>query len=250
MNYLKLPLDKNKRYFIVGDLHGRLGYLKRLLLRVNFNENDILIAVGDLIDRGKESAQLVEWFHNTPNAYTVTGNHEKMALMAMDVMENDPDYVKIRNWWLWNGGETTVQSLERYNQSEDWLYPLISNFPYVIDVGEDGEEGAFRVVHAMIPIEWDNDTLMKELEIGTPLTLERLIWSRELRTTMKYIGDMSSWADRVTQPRTTFCGHTPTHGEVLQLSNIIWLDTGHKVLTVYEALSGRIESVEGLGNYE
>lgn len=250
MNYLKLPLDKDKRYFVVGDLHGRLGYLKILLARVGFNSNDVLIAVGDLIDRGKESAQLAEWFHKTPNAYTVTGNHELMALAAMDVMELDDDYVKMRNFWIWNGGETTVQSLENYNQTEDWLYPLISQLPYVIDVGEDNEEGCFRVVHAMVPLEWDNEQLLKELEDGNHLSLERLVWSREVRTSARYIGDMETFAEKVTQPRKTFVGHTTTRGEVMRISNVFWIDTGHKVLTMCEALSGKIESVEGLGHYE
>jgi|GEM_PF-327650 len=69
--------QKHTRTIVVGDLHGCMAELQALLQLLDFSANDLLIAVGDLVDRGPASWQVATFFRETPNAFSVLGNHER-----------------------------------------------------------------------------------------------------------------------------------------------------------------------------
>ena len=48
-----------QRLLVVSDIHGSLDRLIQLLRKVKHTENDILVIVGDLIDKGPESLRVV-----------------------------------------------------------------------------------------------------------------------------------------------------------------------------------------------
>ena len=66
-----------ERTIVVGDIHGCYLELERLLERVCFSADDLLITVGDMVDRGPGTWDVVRFFHETTNAYSVLGNHER-----------------------------------------------------------------------------------------------------------------------------------------------------------------------------
>lgn len=70
-----------KDYF-VGDLHGHFDQLQELLSAVAFGPSDRLFSVGDLIDRGPRSWDLLEWFATTQNCHAVLGNHDALLLSS------------------------------------------------------------------------------------------------------------------------------------------------------------------------
>ena len=65
-----------KRTIVIGDIHGCYDELILLLKKLNFTDADELICVGDLVDRGPKSQEVVEFFLKTPNAFSLLGNHE------------------------------------------------------------------------------------------------------------------------------------------------------------------------------
>jgi len=73
---------KDKRFIIVGDLHGCFDQLTELLKKCNYNkEKDIIIATGDLVDRGPNSVDVLKFFlpdnpHQDHHIYSVLGNHD------------------------------------------------------------------------------------------------------------------------------------------------------------------------------
>lgn len=73
---------KDKRFIIMGDLHGCFDQLTELLKKCNYNkENDIIIATGDLVDRGPNSVDVLRFFmpdnpHEFHHIYSVLGNHD------------------------------------------------------------------------------------------------------------------------------------------------------------------------------
>jgi hypothetical protein len=80
-------LNKDRKYFIIGDVHSCLDELKELLLTNKFNiVDDIieptaydLIFVGDLIDKGNDNKSMIDFIHkniNNPRIKFVLGNHE------------------------------------------------------------------------------------------------------------------------------------------------------------------------------
>jgi len=52
----------NERIFVVGDIHGCLDMLKRLMDKIDWQpENDGLIFLGDYVDRGKDPKGVVDY---------------------------------------------------------------------------------------------------------------------------------------------------------------------------------------------
>lgn len=77
-----LPPNTKGRDFFVGDIHGCITKLRAALAAVGFEHADRLISVGDLIDRGENSMDVVREFIHRPNFFAVRGNHEQMMLDA------------------------------------------------------------------------------------------------------------------------------------------------------------------------
>ena len=75
--------DKNiKRFIIVGDIHGCLEELQELLLKCDYTvDRDAVILVGDLVNKGPFSAEVVQ-FARESEFYVIRGNHEDNALSA------------------------------------------------------------------------------------------------------------------------------------------------------------------------
>jgi bis(5'-nucleosyl)-tetraphosphatase (symmetrical) len=63
------------RTIIVGDVHGCLSELKALVAKLQLNSEDRLIACGDLVDRGPDSAGVVRYLMAI-GAESVMGNHD------------------------------------------------------------------------------------------------------------------------------------------------------------------------------
>ncbi len=122
---------KPARRIFVGDVHGHYQGLTELLSLINLEEEDQLYFVGDLIDRGPESAQVVE-FVKQSNYPCVLGNHEYLMLEACQSHLIDPFALQM---WLSCGGKETLASYSNcdYLQEHlDWMQSL----PRYLDLGD------------------------------------------------------------------------------------------------------------------
>lgn len=100
------------RIYAIGDVHGCLELLKRLEERIMHSARDCglnvgIIFLGDYIDRGPDSAGVIEYlsrgeFAGWPTRFLI-GNHEDFLLEAL----NEPPL--IREWLRW-GGLATLAS--------------------------------------------------------------------------------------------------------------------------------------------
>lgn len=63
--------------YIIGDIHGYLNTLERLLIKINFNkETDSLWFTGDLINGGPQSLETIRFVKSLSNAICILGNHD------------------------------------------------------------------------------------------------------------------------------------------------------------------------------
>ncbi|OTG80676.1 metallophosphoesterase [Acinetobacter sp. ANC 4648] len=70
------------RLFVVGDVHGCYDQLMQQLAAVKFNFNqDLLVAVGDLVDRGADSLKCLNLV-DQPWFKAIRGNHEEMCILS------------------------------------------------------------------------------------------------------------------------------------------------------------------------
>jgi len=65
---------------VVGDIHGCLHELLGLLDRAGLGPGDEVISLGDLVDRGPESAEVVDFVRRSSGWRVIKGNHEHKHL--------------------------------------------------------------------------------------------------------------------------------------------------------------------------
>lgn len=100
----------NKRTFVVGDIHGCIEALENVLNIVDFDfENDKLILIGDLCDRGPDTWAVVELLLKVKNKIFILGNHD---LCFKEYLKGNESYLK--DWGI-DMGKETVASYERRN---------------------------------------------------------------------------------------------------------------------------------------
>ncbi|MDD3569354.1 MAG: metallophosphoesterase family protein [Bacteroidales bacterium] len=154
--------------YVVGDTHGCLQSLRFLLEhRIGISRSDTVILLGDLVDRGPRSAQLIDYIlllqDQGFNILSVRGNHDQMLL---DAANSRAHYTQ----WLQNGGISTLRSYEDF-MGESFLFPegipsihtsFLNQLPYHLAIDR------FMLVHGGINPYHDN-----------PLNdTESLLWGR------------------------------------------------------------------------
>ena len=197
------------RDFVVGDIHGCFDMLRLELEAVAFDEScDRLFSVGDLVDRGPDSVESIDWIAK-PWFHPVRGNHEQMAIGVAAGRHN------VGNYLLNGGGWFLALPDDRQKLFAD----VFSSLPYTLDVETDA--GLVGIVHAeCCGPSWpafldalDNPPSNNKLRHAVEVAL----WSRE-RVTHR---DCS----RVDGVDVVIVGHTPV-SRVGALGNVLYVDTG------------------------
>lgn len=235
---MRFPPNPRGRDFVCGDIHGGWSLLHRELDKAGFDEaRDRLFCVGDLIDRGRDSARFPEYLE-APWFQAVLGNHEQMALRAM--LDGDRESEAL--WWINGGG--WVMDLDPH-QARD-LVARLAELPLVVELEGYGEAPVV-IAHAALPgNDWPGFRDRREMlapdprETGEPL--HTLLWDRSRLGR----GDDSVIAGA----RHVFHGHTVID-QVRSLGNRTYLDTGSvmtgrlTVLDIGDWLAGREETANG-----
>ena len=83
-----------KKIFAIGDIHGCLGKLQSLIQNISADQkNDIIVFIGDYIDRGSASREVVDYVIQLKGEYKnvvcLLGNHEYMFLRYLDGVDEE-----------------------------------------------------------------------------------------------------------------------------------------------------------------
>ena len=65
------------RTFVIGDIHGCFDEFIELTEKIGLQNDDLLISLGDIVDRGNKSKEVYAYFVNRPNSIVLIGNHER-----------------------------------------------------------------------------------------------------------------------------------------------------------------------------
>ncbi len=98
------------KHYIIGDVHGHYDTLMILVERLPKDAK--LIFVGDLIDRGPKSAEVVEFVREGGHG-CVMGNHEEMMVQYGTIFSKvypESTAPNVLNIWYDNGGDATLFS--------------------------------------------------------------------------------------------------------------------------------------------
>ncbi len=103
--------------YVFPDLHGRFDQFNAAMAALDAQPDDTLVFLGDYIDRGPESAQLVRALRDLqdgrPNVICLSGNHEHMMMWGF---AGGDEHVR---GWMMNGGDKTLESYTDENDEID-----------------------------------------------------------------------------------------------------------------------------------
>lgn len=129
---------------IIGDVHGCFYTLKKLFDMV-IKECQDVYSVGDIIDRGNYSKEVVEFFIEN-KIKTVRGNHEDMLINAVELDDKEiyKGGVTYTNMYFDNGARATERSYINSTLKKDFgkfvqmfkelkHYDFIKSFPFTYE---------------------------------------------------------------------------------------------------------------------
>ncbi|MBR4881268.1 MAG: metallophosphoesterase [Clostridia bacterium] len=133
--------------YVISDIHGRYDKYIKMLEKIEFGEEDTLYVLGDVCDRGDDSAKIYLDIMSRKNVHMIKGNHEMLAEEFLSGLnEKYPEgmnsiqmlelyYRKSLYGWFVNGGDSTVSSFFRHSKAErDAIVDFITALPmYAIE---------------------------------------------------------------------------------------------------------------------
>jgi serine/threonine protein phosphatase 1 len=194
--------------FVVGDIHGMYSNLEEKLEEIGFNkETDRLFSVGDLVDRGPESAQALEylkkdWF------CPLRGNHDEFILRSYykeDGFNNNrwADELHGGSWWF---------DLSDSDQKD--FAEAMSEVPLAMELKTN--KGLVGFVHANVPFSMDWNKIKHLIETDEEIQ-HYIQWNRD-----RAYGEKEEDVDGVYK---MYMGHT-VFPEVTNKGNVVFVDTG------------------------
>lgn len=206
--------------YAISDVHGCFDEFQRLLDLVSPTSDDIVYVMGDMIDRGPKSAEMLVWsIDEAPDNFRfLLGNHEDMALCACGRMPGSVVLVSEEGIdpWCFNGGAQTTRELIEitdYDWRREVMVPWLQALsPYTV-VQVDGRP--IMLVHAGFNpqgfddeaghtfSDFNDDPLAHHavIDVGHGFgrqSEQHMLWARE-----------GWYADEEPSPTETVFGHTP-----------------------------------------
>ena len=204
-----------RRTIAIGDIHGCSTALQTLFSAIDPQIDDLMITLGDYVDRGPDTRGVVELLfqlQDRSNLVPLIGNHEVMLLSAVN---SDIE----RGFWLSCGGQETLDS---YGGSPD-------------DIPQDHLDFFSRCS----PF-WETDThvfLHANYDARLPL-------SDQPETLLLWKHLVEPFPPPHISGKVVVVGHTPqVAGDILDLEHVICIDTccfGSGWLTALDVHSGKI----------
>jgi serine/threonine protein phosphatase 1 len=185
----------------IGDVHGCAKTLKAMWKKLESYDDYIHLFVGDYIDRGPDSKEVVNFLLDVKNerkTVFLRGNHEVMLLEALEKGSS-------RNW-MFNGGKSTLQSYGKDALVEDIPVEHIEFFKKTRLYYESDN---YFFVHAGVP-----PTMTIEQSKEDSTVHDYFFWGREH---LNAFGP--PWE------KTVVFGHTPQPFPIQQ-RGMIGIDTG------------------------
>jgi serine/threonine protein phosphatase 1 len=196
------------RSFIIGDIHGNYKPMMELFHKVSLDyNNDLLISLGDLVDRGPEPVRVVDELMKIRHFIFILGNHDYWFR----------EYLKFGTRaaeWLDQGGKQTLDNYyDNPGAAKLHLDFFSSALPYYLD------EKNRLFVHAGFDGEKPFDLQKTDIQV--------LLWDRKLFMAAMEHEENGKNFEEFSE---IYIGHSPTQllnqDCPVQLSNVFMMDTG------------------------
>ncbi|MFJ4157858.1 metallophosphoesterase [Pseudomonas sp. NPDC089752] len=204
--FRRVAANSHGRDLAVGDIHGHFRRLVQCLDAVGFDPKvDRLFSVGDLVDRGPHSVEVLAWLQK-PWFHAVQGNHESLAITHFNGGQLDLEMYRAAGggWFIDLPRDEQAHFVEQFLQ-----------LPIALELQTD--EGLIGLLHADSPFQ-DWAVLRDSLLFDDDARVREICqWSRQRLKE----GDTQV----VEGLRALLVGHTPVL-QAKRLGNVWHLDTG------------------------
>lgn len=164
--------------FILGDIHGMKDYLLDVLNKSGFDyENDLLIQVGDIVDRGPDPFGCMHELMRIKNKVLILGNHDDSFINFIKTGED------MLGTFHSNGSRITIQAWNKLSLHDRAIYKvniLDQMIPYHITSDN------IMITHGGFPTDellerwhpsafaWDRDLVQKAMSCSKGQTIKTL----------------------------------------------------------------------------
>ena len=191
-------MDCGGSVWVIGDVHGYFGTLEALLQKLELEEGDAVVMLGDLIDRGPESAKIVRHVRRTERIHSIRGNHEQMMIQGFDESSFFRDRSMDSIAWFRNGGNHTEASyIALYGDGVEVLNAASSDVEWMEGLPTEIVLRDWRMVHAG----YDQNLDVEDQDEGMHMYARRQFYTSR---------------NPIDPKRTILFGHTPTHKHLHQ----------------------------------
>lgn len=187
--------------YVVSNLHGNYTKFKELLKTIRFKDTDVMYVLGDIVDYGDESMELVGDLSIRYNIYPIVGEHDYTAVRMLSGFEKmlkngetpDKKFISQMTAWVADGGQSTLDSFRTLDaEMKEGIIDYLSDMTIYEEVEVGGKE--YLLVHAGIA-GFKKGVDLEELK-------PEAFFSEALDLTKKYFDD-----------KTVIVGHNPTTEE-------------------------------------
>ena len=67
--------------YVMSDLHGQYGKYLKMLEKIELKDSDDLYILGDIVDRGPGSVEILKDMSMRDNVFPILGNHDMTAVI-------------------------------------------------------------------------------------------------------------------------------------------------------------------------
>lgn len=201
--------------YVISNIHGKYSEFKEMLEIISFSDNDILYVLGDIVDFGDETMEVVCDLSVRMNVYPIMGEHDAIAYKMLSGFDSmlksggtpDADFIAEMQAWSQDGGDKTLASFRSLDadMKEGVLDYLADMAPY--EVAEvNGTK--YLLVHAGIA-GFEKGTDLDDYE-------PEAFYTEVLDMNREYFGRTN-----------VVVGHTPTeNGKITRVGKNIAIDCG------------------------
>jgi len=169
--------------YVISNIHGNYDKFQTLLQNICFKDTDVLYILGDIVDYGDKSMELIGDISMRYNVLPILGEHDMRAyklLSALDAMLRDgdmpdADVLAEMTEWISDGGQKTMEDFKALDDDmREGVLDYLSDMALYEEVEVKGKK--YLLVHAGIADfdeDLDLDDCMPEDFISEPLDLER-----------------------------------------------------------------------------
>ena len=157
--------------YAVANLHGCFNKFKKLLRQINFNDNDVMYVIGDIVDYGEEPIELLCDLSMRYNVIPILGECDFRAfemLTELDKMLGGaspyPEVIGKMTEWIQEGGAKTMEGFKALDEDmKEGVLEYLEDMSLYEEVEVRGKK--YLLVHAGIAdysAESDLDDYMPE----------------------------------------------------------------------------------------